>query len=133
MLNEVAHELFLASLPSRGAWIEMSTSMAWSLKGTRVAPLTGSVDRNQMGPVLRVGVDASLPSRGAWIEITARCASAAASWVAPLAGSVDRNQQSRAGLADFQVAPLAGSVDRNGPVEADDSTVRSRSPRGERG
>ena len=57
----------LRSLPSRGAWIEMSRLLVGS------------------------GMAGSLPSRGAWIEIgmtrwkRLRCP------VAPLAGSVDRN------------------------------------------
>ena len=82
---------YLLSLPSRGAWIEMSTS--WTLLPlTMVAPLAGSVDRNHKGAVPRLHpgpgaplagsvdrncaicqlssmVTTSLPSRGAWIEI----------------------------------------------------------------
>ena len=77
------------SLPSRGAWIEMTpttkTGCIWC-----VAPLAGSVDRN-----LNV-----------WLSKTAYV-------VAPLAGSVDRNLHFSRPDKGPLVAPLAGSVDRN--------------------
>ena len=57
-----------ASLPSRGAWIEIFLLKKVNLPRL-VAPLTGSVDRNMVGcSALRAGLS-SLPSRGAWIEI----------------------------------------------------------------
>ena len=55
------------SLPSRGAWIEISHSLR---------PHRSS---------------RSLPSRGAWIEICKEGEKSFDSAVAPLAGSVDRN------------------------------------------
>ena len=55
------------SLPSRGAWIEITPQLLPSLP-----------------PV-------SLPSRGAWIEIAIEPPSKRELKVAPLAGSVDRN------------------------------------------
>ena len=79
------------SLPSRGAWIEMSTAQSsakpiivaplagsvdrnevWaSMAGTgEVAPLAGSVDRNILSPSSSSAAIWSLPSRGAWIEIS---------------------------------------------------------------
>ena len=58
-----------ASLPSRGAWIEIS-EMNSGILGILVAPLAGSVDRNHHHYLYRStsGIR-SLPSRGAWIEI----------------------------------------------------------------
>ena len=58
----------LASLPSRGAWIEMLGIC--------------SKQQQQTG---------SLPSRGAWIEIQDTGARSRRTAVAPLTGSVDRN------------------------------------------
>src|SRR5699024_4948804 len=58
---------FRPSLPSRGAWIEISV----------VIPEAGAA--------------MSLPSRGAWIEISISRAASVRGPVAPLAGSVDRN------------------------------------------
>ena len=58
------------SLPSRGAWIEIPSTVFKEI-GVNVAPLAGSVDRN-------------LQSAG--------CAHPPR-YVAPLAGSVDRNLQ----------------------------------------
>ena len=57
-----------ASLPSRGAWIEILV-FALLFGALFVAPLTGSVDRNTSClPEPQKG-EASLPSRGAWIEM----------------------------------------------------------------
>ena len=101
------------SLPSRGAWIEIRRGRR-TPGGTSVAPLTGSVDRNDAGnvqgqPVAAVApltgsvdrnvvpllelraASPSLPSRGAWIEIDMSSSAALPSRVAPLTGSVDRN------------------------------------------
>ena len=58
----------MPSLPSRGAWIEILT-MACSMFLPIVAPLAGSVDRNNKRRVLKIRTN----------------------HVAPLAGSVDRN------------------------------------------
>ena len=56
------------SLPSRGAWIEMSEmQLLRSIRG--VAPLAGSVDRNDTETLESIYEKLSLPSRGAWIEI----------------------------------------------------------------
>ena len=54
-----------ASLPVRGAWIEM---LSWERKGTP---------------------GKSLPVRGAWIEMPTPCSRATAPMVAPRKGSVD--------------------------------------------
>ena len=56
----------MASLPVRGAWIEML-----------------------LLPLLRLPVDASLPVRGAWIEIGRNSNQNGDGMVAPRAGSVD--------------------------------------------
>ena len=56
-----------------------------------VAPLAGSVDRNQNAVLCFPPGCLSLPSRGAWIEIPCCDYSIAQIPVAPLAGSVDRN------------------------------------------
>ena len=56
------------SLPSRGAWIEMYRA-ARQKSRSAVAPLAGSVDRNDLS----------------------RTHKRYCVWVAPLAGSVDRN------------------------------------------
>ena len=60
----------LLSLPSRGAWIEIKGGNQSTLC-LKVAPLAGSVDRNNTGVDSSGRVVTSLPSRGAWIEI--RC------------------------------------------------------------
>ena len=79
------------SLPSRGAWIEIAARCRSRPAGC-VAPLAGSVDRNDAVPGAVLGDGP----------------------VAPLAGSVDRNGRIRTGAAQpGLVAPLAGSVDRN--------------------
>ena len=78
------------SLPSGGAWIEITASAASNegrgvapLAGSvdrngserlrklreQVAPLAGSVDRNKMQCNAAEGWETSLPSRGAWIEM----------------------------------------------------------------
>ena len=121
-----------------------------------VAPLAGSVDRNDGSGTMPLAAEMSLPSRGAWIEIATATARWAATAVAPLAGSVDRNVlNERTANRTFSVAPLAGSVDRNrtpvftrygcpvaplaGSVDRNSfmakqrSEEECRSPRGERG
>ena len=57
-----------ASLPSRGAWIEIRSWEAAS-PFSDVAPLAGSVDRNYICPAHGPAGNMSLPSRGAWIEM----------------------------------------------------------------
>ena len=79
-----------ASLPSRGAWIEMMKRPLRS-RCSRVAPLTGSVDRNRTSTPCPTWQSPSLPSRGAWIEIAYIVVSRSCNDVAPLTGSVDRN------------------------------------------
>ena len=76
-----------------------------------VAPLAGSVDRNDQPISPATGRTPSLPSRGAWIEIT---------------GKTGRSTRKK-------VAPLAGSVDRNNVAEEAKKSASGRSPRGERG
>ena len=76
-----------------------------------VAPLAGSVDRNQHAGIEADAPRQSLPSRGAWIEIWRSTGSTSARAVAPLAGSVDRN------IDPLDVVRAGGR----------------RSPRGERG
>ena len=98
------------SLPSRGAWIEMT-----------------------IGSALSSGLGGSLPSRGAWIEIAHGSPCSSRAWVAPLAGSVDRNYRKHQIRMMLVVAPLAGSVDRNPQGTADGWLYIGRSPRGERG
>ena len=90
-----------ASLPSRGAWIEIKSrdyipAAEWGVAplagsvdrntckkcpclSSPVAPLAGSVDRNSWGCLSGRGPERSLPSRGAWIEIR-MCASQWATW-----------------------------------------------------
>ena len=102
------HEL--TSLPSRGAWIEISASVAL-VPAPPVAPLAGSVDRNN--DLTEIQKQQAL--------------------VAPLAGSVDRNTSTRCSAAPMAVAPLAGSVDRNLTAITNATANLRRSPRGERG
>ena len=78
------------SLPSRGAWIEIS----WS--GGQTARRQSLPSRGAWIEICHPGRPAprpprSLPSRGAWIEITVTDRTIKAICVAPLAGSVDRN------------------------------------------
>ena len=85
-----------------------------SVERVKVAPLTGSVDRN-VCYLLRIRLTTmSLPSRGAWIEIQTPPAEQRSLSVAPLTGSVDRNNINYGtGAGNENVAPLTGSVDRN--------------------
>ena len=88
--------------------MSMNTTISWLAS---VAPLAGSVDRNES---LFGGVtlsQLSLPSRGAWIEMAVTLMYRRLMRVAPLAGSVDRNRYRTTGKL------LLGG----------------RSPRGERG
>ena len=120
------------SLPSRGAWIEMPRRK-WCVSAANVAPLTGSVDRNFVIPVMYRGVCMSLPSRGAWIEISVPSLCKNYGRVAPLTGSVDRNWAVQSIRLYWQVAPLTGSVDRNFMAFYNTACPKSRSPHGERG
>ena len=73
----------MLSLPSRGAWIEI-TPPAAAPAAEQVAPLAGSVDRNILCSFLNKAGPA----------------------VAPLAGSVDRNTYTRVQrLQDFSRSP----------------------------
>ena len=142
------------SLPSRGAWIEIDLRRKLS-SGCKVAPLAGSVDRNESlcgrhgrWEVAPLAGSVDRNDRGAFFL--------KAVWVAPLAGSVDRNNDYDGFVAKFkpvaplagsvdrnrgealdrqfsQVAPLAGSVDRNNWLNIGKQLVTGRSPRGERG
>ena len=99
-----------ASLPSRGAWIEMSRSSvavcalsSRSPRGERglKSIVGGSADiadrrsprgeRGLKSPLVKgfCKKSLSLPSRGAWIEIYSIFGRALGHFVAPLAGSVD--------------------------------------------
>ena len=66
--NKNPHPCSNASLPSRGAWIEI-TRLSIIQMAPRVAPLAGSVDRNRPVSISWGRFASSLPSRGAWIEI----------------------------------------------------------------
>ena len=124
----------VASLPSRGAWIEIPSPRR-SSRGCRVAPLAGSVDRNgelagEADAAIQVAPLAGSVDRNA-DDSLAETESGA---VAPLAGSVDRNKDYLAKRLIMKgVAPLAGSVDRNLYPSAAGRERTSRSPRGERG
>ena len=121
-----------------------------------VAPLAGSVDRNEFVQGLFPGVG-SLPSRGAWIEMVQvdfdalpalESLPSRGAWIEILLETVYRvryreSLPSRGAwieMADIffffglpLVAPLAGSVDRNDGVLGHVLRICRRSPRGERG
>ena len=81
----------LLSLPPRGAWIEILQNSLYA-SFCRVAPPTGSVDRNARRTDYSYISTRSLPPRGAWIEISAPGpARHDTPDVAPPTGSVDRN------------------------------------------
>ena len=61
-----------SSLPSRGAWIEIYFFCFYIDFTQTVAPLAGSVDRNVYLFSCGYQLVMSLPSRGAWIEIFLR-------------------------------------------------------------
>ena len=76
------------SLPSRGAWIEISPPAPCDL------PAPGRSPRGERGLKLDAlgetsGKVMSLPSRGAWIEMGEADSAYEQKAVAPLAGSVD--------------------------------------------
>ena len=85
-------------------------SDVWRARGSAVAPLAGSVDRNE-----------TMLTRFLKMQ------------VAPLAGSVDRNTKMKVSPVSYSVAPLAGSVDRNRVATLLLIKTARRSPRGERG
>ena len=78
----------LSSLPSRGAWIEMTKAQSNEKDVKRRSPRgeRGLKFSLILGNVLR---RQSLPSRGAWIEIRPPGRWSRPPAVAPLAGSVD--------------------------------------------
>ena len=79
------------SLPSRGAWIEISTPWMWSAPAASLPSRGAWIEILWTTPV-SCGWILSLPSRGAWIEIPQSVRGAEKyKTVAPLAGSVDRN------------------------------------------
>ena len=102
------------SLPSRGAWIEICALLSIFFQCLAVAPLAGSVDRNNEGNAPLLIAPRSLPSRGAWIEIQ---------YFFPMPGLLLMSLPSRGAWIEIYlaslylftqlVAPLAGSVDRN--------------------
>ena len=98
------------SLPSRGAWIEIAAAKLAMLVCS-VAPLAGSVDRNNLPPEMDRLARLSLPSRGAWIEI----------WMPP--------GRSRPGWS----LPSRGAWIEMGVTKALAWAAWGRSPRGERG
>ena len=76
------------SLPSRGAWIEITTTITGSRISRSRSPHGErglKLQRRQVG----AGVPGSLPSRGAWIEILVFDRIRRTGGVAPLTGSVD--------------------------------------------
>ena len=124
--------IFLLSLPTRGAWIEIKIIWTcWNISA--VAPHTGSVDWNHYGAAVCASHWMSLPTRGAWIEIFFHLQSISCYVVAPHTGSVDWNSRLRAAWAPLQVAPHTGSVDWNDSTIKSRSKLTSRSPHGERG
>ena len=99
-----------ASLPSRGAWIEIIHSKNQGPE-LYVAPLTGSVDRN-----------ANLPGFSPVPQ------------VAPLTGSVDRNDgEEDGGFLPFMSLPSRGAWIEMVEGEAQYRKQMGRSPHGERG
>ena len=125
-----------ASLPSRGAWIEITKSrlisqtqavaplagsvdrnlLLWIAKKASlpsVAPLAGSVDRNDKEKQRFLEVTPSLPSRGAWIEMGRCHACGVRNESLPSRGAWIEICSSRRPRWMDWVAPLAGSVDRN--------------------
>ena len=99
-----------------------------------VAPLAGSVDRND-DHIGLAGIAAwSLPSRGAWIEIPSPPYPCRAAAVAPLAGSVDRNGAPLVYDATKPASlPSRGAWIEIGRAGRGTRLYGGRSPRGERG
>ena len=101
--------------------------------GASVAPLAGSVDRNNISTDRQTGLSRSLPSRGAWIEIiqlekdwnSPESLPSRGAWIEISLGTQEHRES--------KVAPLAGSVDRNTHVVQALAAAGRRSPRGERG
>ena len=105
-----------------------------ALTATNVAPLAGSVDRNNISTDRQTGLSRSLPSRGAWIEMPYLASrTALGSRSLPSRGAWIEMVQNLANTGLVQVAPLAGSVDRNFVNATLTTSQNSRSPRGERG
>ena len=87
-LGVVDAALLLASHPSRGAWIEMSTSWPAPCMMGRSHPSRGAwIEINTTSA--RTCAGTSHPSRGAWIEIYGKEQYPAHCVVAPLTGCVD--------------------------------------------
>ena len=77
-----------ASLPVRGAWIEISHCADKGLIGILSLPVRGAWIEIGLALVHRL-VAGSLPVRGAWIEIDGKVFRITSDAVAPRAGSVD--------------------------------------------
>ena len=87
--SQVGQELpELASLPARGAWIEISVSSLHMLHKAPSLPARGAWIEIRCALPIALGVK-SLPARGAWIEMTELIATVACWSVAPREGSVD--------------------------------------------
>ena len=84
----------------------------FGLQAWRVALRKESVDRNLVAPVLAVGSAWSLSARRAWIEM---------------------REKLGLSLLTYHVALRKESVDRNIFPPVDTSSVKGRSPQGERG
>ena len=143
------------SLPSRGAWIEIYAVQSHRHGKHRVAPLTGSVDRNRFRrPAASRSVVAPLPrgvgrngkrptdSRpplggpppggGGWNSYTPSDEDGD-SLSLPSRGAWIEINAAQGRIESLWVAPLTGSVDRNQGLVCNDLYDISRSPHGERG
>ena len=86
-----------------------------SIRG--VAPLAGSVDRNDTETLESIYEKLSLPSRGAWIEMNKNGETKGGYMSLPSRGAWIEMQILWYGKCPEEfVAPLAGSVDRNGQI-----------------
>ena len=101
--------MMIKSLPSRGAWIEiriggdlMKLRLSRSPRGERGLKSQFVQARLKLS---------SLPSRGAWIEISSMDMSQRAFLSLPSRGAWIEIMSGRKGWKSFMVAPLAGSVD----------------------
>ena len=77
-----------ASLPVRGAWIEMRWTTLYKDKNGSL-PVRGAWIEIFIIRIASKNIFESLPVRGAWIEISQSHTDTAAALVAPRAGSVD--------------------------------------------
>ena len=89
MLHFVLGFVALASLPVRGAWIEISLESELTRMAERRSPCGERGLKWSFGTADVTDTEKSLPVRGAWIEIPCRLPSDSGLPVAPRAGSVD--------------------------------------------